>query len=113
MFDQELPKIITKEIKDKVQKEKRNLKIQTLGRNTVVSDGVSPVIGLVLEGVQEFVGGKVIGSVVNIILSPLSKKTEREIKKLDFKGQKIVKELTNENNIFETIKSFSINSLKL
>lgn len=120
LFDQELPKIVSKEIKDKIEKEKRKLKIQTFGRNTISGDGtsvgidvLSNTIGLVLEGIQEFIGGKVIGSMVNIVLSPLSKNTEREIKRLEFKGKQIVEGLKTENNIYDIIKHFSINSLKL
>ncbi|KGA95557.1 hypothetical protein AJ85_00150 [Alkalihalobacillus alcalophilus ATCC 27647 = CGMCC 1.3604] len=112
MYEQELPQMITKEIKEKIGKEKRNLKIQTFGRGALASDGVSSGVSLFLESLQEFVGGKVIGSAVNIMLRPMSRKTEREIKKLDFKGKQMVEKIKSEQNIYDTINSFSINSLK-
>ncbi|MEK4909291.1 hypothetical protein [Niallia sp. FSL M8-0099] len=119
MFDSELSRIISHDIKEKLNKEKRKLFLQTLGTEAVAGDGVgvgmgtlSQTIGLVLDGVQEFIGGKVIGSAVKIALSPFSRKTETGIKHLELQGKKIVKDMENDTNILDVMKSFSLNSLR-
>ncbi|MGJ7920821.1 hypothetical protein [Neobacillus sp. LXY-4] len=111
IFEKELPTIISNDIRDSFKKEKRKLTIQTLGRDTVSTDGVGQLLSLAVEGVTEFVGGKLIGNLVNILLKPLSSKTELEIKKLELQGQRQIAKLKTNEGILDTMKSFSINTL--
>jgi hypothetical protein len=110
-FEKELPIIVSNEIRQSFNREKRKLTFQTLGRNTVSSDGVGTLLSLAVEGVTEFVGGKAIGSLVNILLKPLSHKTELEMKKLELMGQRQIALIKSKEGILDTMKSFSINTL--
>jgi hypothetical protein len=112
MFETELPLIVSREIKEQANKEKRKLRIQTLGRETLSQEGTSTMIELFLDGVGGFVGGKLIGSIVNIMLRPFSRKTERRLKKLEIEGKREVEKLKNDKNIYDTMRSFSLNTLK-
>jgi hypothetical protein len=50
-------------------------------------------------GLTEFLDGKAMGSMVNIMLKPISRKTELEIKKLEMKGQRQISKMKSSEGI--------------
>lgn len=111
MFERELPLIISREIQDAVKKEKMKLTLKTLGRDTISSDGVGFALGLVVDGITGILGGKAIGSVVNIMLKPLTSQNELALKKLKLRAEGQISRLKSPTVIHDTMKSFSINTL--
>ncbi|WP_238537738.1 hypothetical protein [Sporolactobacillus vineae] len=114
MYENELPKIVTRDIKQQVVKQRKVLRIQTLfkGATNEGTDLGINYIGMALDGVEQMIGSRLIGQLVNIVTGPMAKKTQRKINRLDFKGRCKVEQLKNDRNIYDTIRSFSLNSLR-
>lgn len=118
-YEDELPRIVDKSIAERIKKEKMKLRLQTMATGTVAEDGaglavdgLSSIVGVTLNVMESFAGAKTIGQLIQIVTRPFTKKTRRNIRKLDFQGKYMVERLKNDQDIYDTMHSFSLNSLK-
>ncbi|WP_341878141.1 hypothetical protein [Defluviitalea saccharophila] len=111
-FDRELYRIIDWGNKELIDSAKTKLKFTNLGRETLAGDGVGFIVDAVVEGVTaSFIGAKLLGKAISIITKPITDKTENQIRRLELQGKSKVKQLETKENICDTIKQFSLNSV--
>ncbi|WAA12109.1 hypothetical protein [Fervidibacillus halotolerans] len=120
-YDKELPRIVSRDIKERIKKEQRKLTIQQFGTDILSGEGVSvgssglaTMIGISVSEIANMAGGRLIGHLINIALSPWTSKTKRNLRRLEKEGEQVIRKIEKENpkHIFDTIKSFSLNSLQ-
>jgi hypothetical protein len=111
-FEKELPRIININNLKQVDSYKSRLKIKTFITNHASNDIVGLGMGLIIESLAMFPVTKLIGSLINIMISSSTETTERELKRIERDGRTMLRNIGTDQSINDTLKSFSINSIK-